>query len=87
MTNCIVLEEALDKIISSIIKTIGCDKALCYVVDQSKGELWCKSFGLNSVKRFAMNEGVAGYVVTHKEIVNILNASSDKRFSEEFENS
>ncbi len=85
MTNCILLEEALDQIVSSILNTIGCDKAFCYVVDQSKGELWSKSFGLNSVRRCAMNEGVSGYVVTHRETVNILNAQSDKRFNDEFD--
>jgi hypothetical protein len=85
MTDCFIIEEALDVIVSSIINTIGCDKAYCHVVDTSKGELWSKAFRLNIVKRSPMNEGLAGYVVSRKEIVNVLNASSDKRFSEELE--
>jgi len=32
-----------------------------------------------------MNKGVAGHVATNKELVNIMNAYSDKRFNKEID--
>lgn len=56
------------------------------MADQQKGELWSKvAQGLNSVIRFPLNTGVAGYVATRKEVVNIQNAYSDVRFNKDID--
>ncbi len=40
---------------------------------------------MSTVIRFPMNKGVAGYVATKKEIVNISDAYLDDRFNKEFD--
>jgi hypothetical protein len=42
MTQSLVLDEALEKIVQHTITTIGCDRSTCFVADLSKGELWSK---------------------------------------------
>lgn len=80
------LDVAIENIVAHTIKFLNCDRSSCFIADSSKGELWSKAAkGVNSVIRFPMSRGVAGYVATHKEVVNILNAYSDSRFNKDFD--
>ena len=79
-----ILDEALEKIISASISSLGCDRSSCFVADQTKGELWTKvAKGMDTRIRIPINKGVVGHVATYKELVNIHNAYSDKRFNKD----
>ena len=42
ISNSLVLDEALEKIIKATLESLGCDRSTCFVADHSKGELWSK---------------------------------------------
>ena len=58
----------------------------CFIADHNKQELWSKSAkGIDKVIRMPINQGIAGFVATNKEILNISNAYDDDRFNKHFD--
>ncbi|KAL4507068.1 hypothetical protein ABPG72_001861 [Tetrahymena utriculariae] len=86
MTKSLVLNDALETIIDETCICLECDRCTVYVVDEKKNELWSKmAKGTKNVIRMPINQGIAGFVATTKQTLNILNAYADERFNKDFD--
>ncbi len=73
MNASLVLNEAIEKIKESTCACLECDRACLFIVDHEKEELYSKiQKGVDI--RMGLNEGIAGYVASKGETVNILDA-------------
>ncbi|CAD8142644.1 unnamed protein product [Paramecium pentaurelia] len=78
------LNDAINCIVDQTQQLMNCERATCYIVDETKGEIWSRvAQGLNSIIRMPIDKGVAGFVAFRKESVNIPNAYADDRFNRE----
>ncbi|EAS06873.1 GAF domain protein (macronuclear) [Tetrahymena thermophila SB210] len=86
MTKSLVLNDALETIVDETCICLECDRCTVYVVDEKKNELWSKmAKGTKNVIRMPINQGIAGFVATTKQTLNILNAYADERFNKDFD--
>ena len=78
-------------VVQSFRKLINCERCALFLMDHSTNELYFKPIGLQEnnshVKtiRFPTSTGVAGWVATKKEKLNIKNAYQDHRFNQEID--
>ncbi|CAD8063794.1 unnamed protein product [Paramecium sonneborni] len=78
------LNDAINCIVDQTQQLMNCERATCYIVDETKGEIWSRvAQGLSSIIRMPIDTGVAGFVAFRKESVNIPNAYADDRFNRE----
>jgi len=79
----------LDQLLELCARKVGdllqADRVTLFLVDANKGELWSK-VALNDDDapleiRIPQHSGIAGWVATHGEIVNLEDAYDDHRFS------
>lgn len=84
MQESVQLDSAISSIVEQTRGLMNCDRVSCFIVDESKGEMWSKvAQGVNSIIRLPIDQGIVGYVASKKEALNIPNAYSDERFSRE----
>jgi|EP00945_MAST-04E_sp_MAST-4E-sp1_P003323 signal transduction protein with GAF and PtsI domain len=60
---------------------VGADKSAMYIVDRAANELWTIQGSVNL--RFPMDKGVAGYVASKGENINMEDPYNDPRFDQE----
>ncbi len=64
---------------------IGADRCTVFLLDKEKDELWSMvALGSEEI-RFPSKTGLAGFVATTGETVNIVDAYNDERFNKEFD--
>ena len=88
------LEPMLDELLETFTLKIGqilqADRTTIFVVDETRQELWSKVAQGNSEGeggqslelRIPLSKGIAGYVATTKQALNIPDAYADERFSD-----
>lgn len=87
----IAVETNIDTLLTIIAQEIklalNADRCTVFLLDEEKGELWSKvALGMNLKEiRFKADMGIAGYVATSGETVNIKNAYEDERFNKEID--
>jgi sigma-B regulation protein RsbU (phosphoserine phosphatase) len=85
-------EVLLNLIVSKSSELLDAERATLYLLDVEKGELWSKiAEGMTQEKkviRLPLGQGIAGYVASTGEIVNLEDAYLDRRFdpSNDFNN-
>jgi HD-GYP domain-containing protein (c-di-GMP phosphodiesterase class II) len=79
------LDRLLKLIMDEVINVLNCDRCTVFVLDRDKGELWSRvAHGENEI-RFPSHLGIAGYVATTGEVLNIPDAYADERFNPEID--
>jgi adenylate cyclase len=80
-----------DNLLQSLMKktsqVMNADRSTLFLIDFGTRELWSKvaeGTGINEI-RFPMELGIAGYVATKGELVNIPDAYQDSRFNKEID--
>ncbi len=84
----IMAEIGLDVLLDLIIKTVKnvmeADRATLFLIDKEKNELRSRiAIGSKQEIRIPIGVGIAGYVASTRETVNITNAYNDSRFNPE----
>ncbi len=86
---CLASERDLDKLLEMIAREVthvtNADRSTIFVVDREKGELWSRiaqNLEITEI-RMPIDRGIAGYVATSGEIVNVADAYKDPRFNTE----
>ncbi|NET10501.1 MAG: GAF domain-containing protein, partial [Symploca sp. SIO2B6] len=78
------LEETLQAVMDEARKLMQADRSTLFLLDQETGELWSRIADANGADmidiRIPANRGIAGYVASTKQPVNIPNAYDDPRF-------
>ena len=73
--------EAIEKIVNMVCLILNCQRATVFIYDKKTNELWSKvGKGVEGVIRIPKDKGIAGFVATNNQVVNIKNAYNDKRF-------
>ena len=82
----------LDKLLlftmEEVARILNADRCTVFLLDQEKNELWSiVAMGIEKGKeiRFPVEKGIAGYVATTGEILNIPDAYKDSRFNPEID--
>lgn len=87
-TSCLAhsldLETTLQAVMAEARDLMQADRSTLFLLDRDNNELWskvAKADGTTMVEiRFPANRGIAGYVASTKQILNIPNAYEDPRF-------
>jgi len=75
------IDRLLMLIMDEVKKALSCDRCTVFILDRDRKELWSKvAHGENEI-RFPSHLGIAGYVASTGEILNIEDAYSDERFN------
>jgi adenylate cyclase len=81
----------IDNLLQSLMKkttqVMNADRSTLFLIDFEKQEIWSKiaeGAGLNEI-RFPLGIGIAGFVVSTGETVNIPDAYKDTRFNQEID--
>ena len=78
------LERTLQAVMDEARKLMQADRSTLFLLDREKGELWsriAKADGKTTIDiRIPANRGIAGFVASTGEILNITNAYEDPRF-------
>jgi len=87
ITTELELDRLLMRIMDEVRRVLQADRCTVFLVDQEKQELWSKvAHGLEENElRFPISKGLAGYVATTGEVVNIPDCYSDPRFNPEID--
>lgn len=81
------IDELLERIAEETKIALDAERCTIFMYDKEKNELYSKiALGIGSTElRFSANSGLAGYVATTGETVNIRNAYEDDRFNKEID--
>src|SRR4030042_4457276 len=89
ITRNISTELKLDRLLlimmDEVKKALKADRCTIFLLDKKKNELWSKVAHGEREIRFPSHLGIAGYVATTGEILNIPDAYSDPRFNREID--
>jgi len=75
------IDRLLMLIMDEVKNALNCDRCSVFLVDREKGELWSKVAHGEKEIRFPSHLGIAGYVASSGEILNIKDAYADYRFN------
>ncbi|MBD3376684.1 GAF domain-containing protein [candidate division KSB1 bacterium] len=75
------LNKLLKIIMDEVKVVLHCDRCTVFVLDQEKKELWSRVAHGEKEIRFKAHLGIAGYVATTGQVVNIPDAYADDRFN------
>lgn len=80
-------EHLLRLIMENAARALNADRSTLFLIDRREGELWSKiALGLGIAEiRMPSTAGLAGYVATSGETVNIADAYADPRFNQEID--
>lgn len=82
----IELNTLLLRIMDVVKINLNADRCTVFLLDREHNELWSKvSIGLKQEIRFPADKGIAGYVATSGEVLNIPDAYADYRFNPEID--
>lgn len=83
----IKIDEVLESITESARNLTCAERATLYLVDKEKNEIWSKVLDGTNLReiRLRIGEGIAGWVVNNKEIVNIQDVQYDHRFNDQID--
>ena len=81
----IQLDRLLLIIMDEVRKALTADRCTVFLLDEEKNELWSKVAHGEKEIRFPAKLGIAGYVASTGEILNIKDAYSDARFNQEID--
>jgi len=84
MNASLVLNDTIEKIKEWTCICLECDRAHLFIVDHEKEELYSKMQKGVEI-RMGLSEGIAGYVASKGETVNILDAYQDDRFNKDID--
>jgi len=81
------IEDLLARLVRAVRSMLGAERGILYLLDDDTGELWSKVAEGRDFRelRVPRNQGIAGWVVEYKEVVNLKDAAGDYRFREETE--
>lgn len=87
VNSTIDLDRLLVTILDAAARSINADRGTLYLIDEAKQELWSKAaHGKGMVEiRLPIGKGLAGYVASTGETVNIVDAYKDPRFNPEID--
>lgn len=78
------LEKTLQAVMEEARNLMQADRSTLFLLDRDQGELWSKVTKVDDKTiieiRFAMHRGIAGFVASTGQVVNIPNAYDDPRF-------
>jgi adenylate cyclase len=79
------IEDLIERIVLMASKAMNAERATLFLVDHVEGELWSKVAEGESSReiRTHMNRGIAGWVATNEQILNIPDVYIDPRFNAE----
>ncbi len=84
LSSVINLETLLFKIMDVVKINLHADRCTVFILDKDKNELWSKvAMGVKQEIRFPADKGIAGFVATSGETLNIPDAYADYRFNPE----
>ncbi len=82
LSSVIDLDTLLFKIMDVVKINLRADRCTVFLLDKERNELWSKvAMGVKSEIRFPANKGIAGFVATSGEVLNIPDAYADYRFN------
>ncbi len=79
------LDQILRVVMEQTTTLLEAERSTLYLVDRQRGEIWSKVVqgeGLKEIRQ-PLSRGIAGWVCTHGEAVNVPDASKDARFNPE----
>ena len=80
------LDNLLGRIMDVVTINLNADRCTVFLLDRERNELWSKvAIGLKQEIRFPADKGIAGYVATSGEVLNIPDAYADYRFNPEID--
>jgi adenylate cyclase len=85
ITSEIVPTDTIRIIINETLKLINCDRVSLFVYDKRLNMLVLNASNLDVPIRVKPGQGIAGYVFTMKEMINIFDCYSDSRFDQTFD--
>lgn len=86
MTETLVLNEAMERIVDETCECLECDRASVFMLDEQNEELWTKAAkGTTKTIRIPMKTGIGGSVLQEGKVVNIMNAYADERFNKDID--
>lgn len=87
VNSSIDLDHLLELILNAAAQSIDADRGTLYCLDEATNELWSKvAQGKNVIEiRLPVGKGLAGYVASIGETVNIADAYKDPRFNPEID--
>ncbi|MDZ7370959.1 MAG: GAF domain-containing protein [candidate division KSB1 bacterium] len=85
ITRELILDRLLLRIMDEVKQVLDCERCSVFIVDEERGELATQVAHGASEIRFAKNLGLAGYVATTGEVLNIPDAYQDPRFNPEID--
>jgi len=81
----IKLDNLLLIIMDEVRKALKADRCTVFLLDREKNELWSKVAHGERDIRFPVNLGIAGYVATTGDVLNIPDAYADPRFNQDID--
>ncbi len=86
LSSVIDLDTLLFKIMDVVKLNLQADRCTVFLLDKERNELWSKvAMGVKSEIRFPANKGIAGFVASSGEVLNIPDAYADYRFNPEID--
>ncbi len=86
LSSVIDLDTLLFKIMDVVKINLQADRCTVFLLDKERNELWSKvAMGVKSEIRFPANKGIAGFVASSGEVLNIPDAYADYRFNPEID--
>ncbi len=89
MSEAVLLSKGIGDLIHRVVftasKVMNADRASLFLIDGVKGELWSKVIQGDETReiRFPIGTGIAGWVASRHQLVNIRDAYADPRFNPE----
>ena len=81
LSNNIGIQELFDEVCEHACDLMKAERATLFLIDRNKGEIWSQvAHGSNEI-RLPLGDGIAGFVATTGQTVNIADAYQDRRFS------
>ncbi len=86
LSSILDLETLLFRIMDVVGENLQADRCTVFLLDEERNELWSKvAMGVRKEIRFPANKGIAGFVATTGEVLNIPDAYQDYRFNPEID--
>jgi sigma-B regulation protein RsbU (phosphoserine phosphatase) len=79
------LDRLLTVILDTALGAVNGDRGTLYLVDKTKNELWSRTLKGNDEIRLPLGSGIAGYVASTGDTLNIPDAYFDPRFNPDFD--
>ncbi len=87
IANELKLDRLLKLVMDEVRDALQADRCTVFLIDEKRGELWSKvAHGIEPGEiRFPLEKGIAGYVATTGDVLNIPDCYKDSRFNPEID--